>query len=97
MVLCSEPDNFFQDKILSRDLSFKTKDIAWIVSHCETDSHRERYVDALRNWTTLQIDVFGECGKENLKLPPRPEETEYGTLVLLWLLFSQKVIKSSGL
>ena len=48
------------------------------MSHCETDSHRERYVDALRNATSLKIDVFGECGKENLKLPPRPEETEYG-------------------
>ena len=56
----------------------KLKDIAWIVSHCQTDSHRERYVDALRNATSLKIDVFGECGKENLKLPPRPEETEYG-------------------
>jgi hypothetical protein len=36
-------------------LSFKTKDIAWIVSHCETDSHREVYVDALKNATSLQV------------------------------------------
>ena len=52
---------------LNRDISYKTKDILWMVSHCTTDSHREDYVEKLqRELSTLAIDIFGKCGKHQL-------------------------------
>lgn len=64
-------------EVSKSNFASKSKDIAWIVSHCETDSHRERYVEALKQVTSLKIDVFGSCGSQSLPLPPRPEEKEY--------------------
>ncbi|XP_063414149.1 4-galactosyl-N-acetylglucosaminide 3-alpha-L-fucosyltransferase FUT6-like [Mytilus trossulus] len=41
----------------------KQKDIAWIVSHCGTNSRREDYVKELQKY--INVDIYGECG--NLK------------------------------
>ena len=50
-----------------RDFSYKTKDILWMVSHCETDSRREDYVKKLQSHlSTLSIDVMGKCGNNTL-------------------------------
>ena len=36
--------------------------MAWIVSHCETNSLREKYISELSKY--IQIDIFGGCGKQ---------------------------------
>ena len=33
--------------------------IAWMVSHCNTSSHRDEYVAELRKY--IQLDVYGKC------------------------------------
>ena len=66
------------DEISKKNVSFKTKDIAWIVSHCHTDSNRESFVEEFQNLTSLKIDIFGQCGKQGLDLPARTLEKEYG-------------------
>ena len=38
----------------------KTKSVAWMVSHCKTDSRRETYVKELRKY--IDVDVYGTCG-----------------------------------
>ena len=40
----------------------KTKDAIWIVSHCRTQSKREKYVDILKQY--VNIDVLGRCGRK---------------------------------
>ena len=27
----------------------------------------------------FKVDIFGSCGHDHLELPPRPEESEYGS------------------
>lgn len=39
----------------------KTKDVAWLVSDCLTESHREKYVNVLKKY--IDIDIYGRCGK----------------------------------
>ena len=39
----------------------KTKQAAWLVSDCVTESKRERYVAKLKQF--INIDVYGRCGK----------------------------------
>lgn len=46
----------------------KDREVAWVVSHCITDSRREMYVKELQKY--IPVDVFGQCGaklKENKK------------------------------
>ena len=43
-------------------LEDRTKEIAWMVSHCKTDSNREGIVSHLREISDLKIDIFGKCG-----------------------------------
>ena len=43
------------------ELKNKTKQIAWIVSHCDTSSHRELLVDQLKKF--IDIDIYGSCGQ----------------------------------
>ena len=55
----------FASSLNSRQNNFCTladrpKGIAWIVSHCNSDSDRERYVCELRNY--IDVDIFGTCG-----------------------------------
>ena len=35
--------------------------IAWVVSHCDTKSKREHYVDELKKH--VQVDIYDKCGK----------------------------------
>ncbi len=46
-------------------LSNKTNTVAWMVSHCDTNSRREEYARQLQK--LIQVDVFGECG--NISCP----------------------------
>ncbi|CAC5410837.1 FUT-1 [Mytilus coruscus] len=39
----------------------KTKNIAWIVSNCRTQSNREAYVKELSKY--IDVDIYGKCGK----------------------------------
>lgn len=41
----------------------KKKLVAWMVSHCETDSLRELYVKQLNHFIT--VDIYGNCGLLN--------------------------------
>ena len=50
--LNSRPESF-------RALAQRPKRIAWIVSHCNSNSDRERYVNELRNY--IPVDIFGKC------------------------------------
>ena len=55
------------ESIKQRDLTYKTKGILWMVSHCTTDSRREDYVKKLQSHlSTLSIDIMGKCGKDSL-------------------------------
>ena len=48
----------------------RSKDIAWMVSHCKTESKREQIVSHLREVNeNLNIDIFGKCGDKEHKLP----------------------------
>lgn len=41
-------------------LQNKSRMIAWFVSHCETDSHREDLVKEMTKY--VPVDVYGQCG-----------------------------------
>ena len=53
------------------ELENRVKDIAWLVSHCDTKSKRENYVKEMKRYKRLKIDIFGECGKRTLDIPGR--------------------------
>lgn len=38
----------------------KTRNVAWFVSHCETQSQRENYVKELQKY--IDVDIYGKCG-----------------------------------
>lgn len=44
----------------ARTFQRKSRMIAWFVSHCETDSHREDLVKEMMKY--VPVDVFGQCG-----------------------------------
>ena len=44
----------------------KTKQAAWIVSHCKTDSLREKYVKQLRN-NGISVDQYGRCSGNHIE------------------------------
>jgi len=48
-------------------LAGKTKKVAWFVSNCRTDSHRELYVSRLKDH--IDIDIYGACSTK--KCPDR--------------------------
>ncbi len=43
----------------------KTRAVAWMVSHCHTDSYRESYARELSRF--ISVDIYGKCG--NLTCP----------------------------
>ena len=47
----------------------KRKKVAWMVSHCKTQSHREDYAAQLKKY--IPVDVYGKCGTFSC---PRNEE-----------------------
>ncbi|XP_023348411.1 alpha-(1,3)-fucosyltransferase C [Eurytemora carolleeae] len=46
-------------KETSSRLTDDRKLVAWVVSHCETQSKREKYVQKMKNW--IPIDQYGKC------------------------------------
>lgn len=68
------------ESIISKLWNKKTA-AAWFVSHCDTASQREVFVQKLINETSkyqLKIDVFGWCG--NLKCPKNHVEECYALI-----------------
>ena len=56
------------NEVINRDISYKTKGILWIVSHCSTEGRREEYVKKLRkHLSKLSIDILGSCGNNTLE------------------------------
>ena len=56
------------------ELQERTKDIAWIVSHCNTISKRENYVKEMQKYhERLKIDAFGKCGNAKGGLSKIPD------------------------
>ncbi|UJR22423.1 hypothetical protein I4U23_025483 [Adineta vaga] len=54
--------NFNRSQELNRmSLKYKNKSIVWIVSNCNTFSQREKYVEELKNY--ISIDIYGKCGQ----------------------------------
>ena len=43
----------------------KTGLVAWVVSNCETPSHRDNYVAELQQY--IPVDIYGDCGKPLVK------------------------------
>ena len=37
--------------------------VTWFVSHCDTPSKREKYVDEMKK--TISVDIFGKCSENN--------------------------------
>ena len=71
-----------RSNILNRDISYKTKDILWMVSHCTTESRREDYVKKLQNkLSTLSIDILGKCGTDHLLKRNKDGETLRNTSI----------------
>jgi hypothetical protein len=79
---CSSEQNSFQENNLTPQkwldfnpddptvkLKQKPKDIAWLVSHCDTKSGREHIVSNMKLLTSLNIDIYGTCGylKQTIK------------------------------
>lgn len=45
----------------------KNMEVAWLVSHCGTQSKREAYVNEMRKY--INVDVFGSCGNKRCPTP----------------------------
>lgn len=54
-----------QNRNFSGILEKKSKMAAWFVSHCNTESKREKYIQEMQKY--VDIDVYGKCGP--LKCP----------------------------
>ena len=59
--IASLPESAKSDKNYSEIYRKKTKDAAWLVSDCHTESKREKFVAKLKNY--INVDVYGRCGK----------------------------------
>ena len=57
--------------------SGKTKMVAWFVSHCYTQSRREKYVSLLRQY--IPVDIYGGCYTHKCPLNER-----YRTLFMFY-------------
>ncbi|KAJ6216779.1 hypothetical protein RDWZM_007936 [Blomia tropicalis] len=64
-----EENEFNNTKVHSGNVSLehKTKWISWFVSNCYTHSLREKYVDHLSHYIT--VDIYGACGKLSCNPP----------------------------
>jgi hypothetical protein len=51
----------------SKIFAEKTKDVVWLVSHCDTNSKRELYVKELQKY--ISVDIYGKCGNKNCTSP----------------------------
>jgi len=65
----------------------RSKSIAWMVSNCETESGREKYVKALQEF--IEVDIYGDCGL--LKCEKDPESTFVSLAISqCWQQFARK-------
>lgn len=55
-----KPYQYSRDENFMQTIKNKTKDMAWLVSHCNTLSDRESLVKGLQKYLT--VDVYGDCG-----------------------------------
>jgi alpha-1,3-fucosyltransferase len=62
--LLLDPDeNIIKNELLIKNKIIKEKKqapVVWFVSHCETSSRREFYVNEMRKY--IDIDIYGKCG-----------------------------------
>ena len=56
-----ENETNLNTRIVHVDPKSKPKSVVWVVSHCETDSKRELYVNELNKY--IDVDIYGKCGK----------------------------------
>ena len=47
-------------ELVDADPRERPKSVVWVVSHCETPSKRELYVEELKKY--IDIDIYGSCG-----------------------------------
>ena len=58
----------FKESLKTRPKSFtglfsrRPKQVAWLVSHCDTHSQREAYAKELKKH--IQVDIYGACGMQ---------------------------------
>ena len=60
------------------ELVERTKDIAWLVSHCNTTIKREDYVKEMKKYRGLHIDIYGGCNNNNISTSKIPKKLEGG-------------------
>ena len=48
--------------------------MAWFVSHCDTPSKREEYVERMKK--TIPVNIYGKCSENTSSLIPRKSEEE---------------------
>ena len=51
------PESFYELKF---PFANRTRNVAWVVSQCDTPGKRERYVEQLKRY--IDVDVYGACG-----------------------------------
>ena len=69
------------------ELTKRPKDIAWVVSHCQTPSLREEYVKQMKKQSnSLKIDIFGKCGSKYLS-KDSGLEASYGKLASVYKFY----------
>lgn len=71
-------------KIVKQKLQSKNVAAVWLTSHCPTPSQREEYVKVLMselNKYNLRIDIFGDCGHNNIKQCPKGTGKECPNLI----------------
>lgn len=71
-------------KNIKHKLQSKNVAAIWLTSHCPTPSQREEYVKVLileMNKYNLEIDIFGDCGHNNIKQCPKGRGKECLTLI----------------
>ena len=56
------------------ELVERTKDIAWLVSHCNTNIKREDYVKEMKKFKGLHIDIYGGCASNMSSTIPKKLE-----------------------
>lgn len=50
----------------------KKKSVVWLVSHCNTTSRREKYVEEMQKY--INVDIIGECNKSNQDICPKVDK-----------------------
>ena len=56
------------------ELVERPKDIAWLVSHCNTNIKREDYVKEMKKFKGLNIDIYGGCASNMSSTIPKKIE-----------------------